>query len=227
MSDANRTPNAVTIVIADDHQIFRDGLHRLLEIEGDMQVIGGAADAEQALALTRTLHPDVLLLDLAMPRVSGLEALRELSEEREAPTRVIMLTAAIDRVDIVKALQLGARGVVLKESATALLMKGIRAVMNGEYWIGREAVTDLVFALRTVRGESDRTEAPVDHGLTDRELQITRLVVAATGNREIAEKLGISEKTVKHHMTNIFNKLGVSSRLELALFAINNDVGVQ
>ena len=226
MSDANRTPNAVTIVIADDHQIFRDGLHRLLEIEGDMQVIGEAADAEQALALTRTLHPDVLLLDLAMPRVSGLEALRELSEEREAPTRVIMLTAAIDRVDIVKALQLGARGVVLKESATALLMKGIRAVMNGEYWIGREAVTDLVFALRTVRGESDRTEAPVDHGLTDRELQITRLVVAAAGNREIAEKLGISEKTVKHHMTNIFNKLGVSSRLELALFAINNDVGI-
>ena len=226
MSEANGAPNGVTIVIADDHPIFRDGLHRLLEIEGDMKVIGEAADAEQALALTRTLHPDVLLLDLAMPRVSGLEALRELSEDHAAPTLVIMLTAAIDRADIVRALQLGARGIVLKESATALLMKGIRAVMNGEYWIGREAVTDLVYALRTVKGEADRSEAPSDYGLTDRELQITGLVVAAAGNREIADKLGISEKTVKHHMTNIFNKLGVTSRLELALFAINNRVRV-
>jgi two-component system nitrate/nitrite response regulator NarL len=212
---------AVRIVVADDHEMFRDGLRRLLESEGDLEVVGEAADASGAVALTRDLNPDILLLDVAMPRASGLDALRELAEA-PAQTRVILLTAAVDRADIVRALQLGARGLVLKESATAVLMKAIQTVMTGQYWVGRETVSDLMAVLRTLTTESGQSAPPANFGLTDRELQIAALVVTAAGNKEIGEKLGISEKTVKRHMTNIFDKLGVSSRTELALFAVHH-----
>jgi DNA-binding NarL/FixJ family response regulator len=166
-----------------------------------------------------------------MPRVSGLEALQMLAEEEssEAP-RVILLTAAIDKTDIIKALQLGARGVVLKESATSLLLKAIRVVTEGGYWVGRESVSGLIDALRnlgTPAAAGTRPSAPAaaPFGLTQREMQIIGLIVAAAGNKKIADALGISEKTVKHHLTNIFEKLGVSSRLELALFAAQHDLG--
>src|SRR5947209_1070151 len=123
----------IRILIADDHPIFRDGLRRLLESEPGFHVVGEGADGEQAFKLARQLKPDVLLLDLAMPHMPGLEVLRELANS-PTPVRTILLTAAIERPQIVEALQLGARGVVLKESATELLLKSIRMVMAGEYW---------------------------------------------------------------------------------------------
>jgi two-component system, NarL family, nitrate/nitrite response regulator NarL len=212
---------AVRIVLADDHEIFRDGLRRLVESEPNLEVVGEAADASGAVTLTRNLNPDILLLDVAMPHASGLDALRELAET-PVPTRVILLTAAVDRADIVRALQLGARGLVLKESATAVLLKAIQTVMAGDYWVGRETVSDLMAVLRTMTTDSARSAPPANFGLTDRELQITALVVTAAGNKEIGDKLGISEKTVKRHMSNIFDKLGVSSRTELALFAVRH-----
>jgi DNA-binding NarL/FixJ family response regulator len=208
----------VRILIADDHPIFRDGLRRLLEAEPDLAVIGEAVDAAEALTLTRQLAPDVLLLDVAMPNVSGLDVLQALTESPGRP-RVILLTAAIDKADIIKALQLGARGVVLKESATGVLMQAIRIVMQGGYWVGRESVSDLLRALESLAAGSEREDRLPAFSLTPRELQIVQLVVEAAGNKKIAETLAISEKTVKHHLTNIFEKLGVSSRLELALFA--------
>ena len=211
-------PATVRIVIADDHPIFRDGLRRLLEAEPDLSVVGEAVDAEDAIRLAWSLRPDILLLDVAMPRVSGLEALETILKTKEPP-RVILLTAAIDRADIGKALQLGARGVVLKDSATAVLLRAIRIVIDGGYWIGRESVSDLVVALRSVEVPSERPDQPSAFGLTQRELQVVALIVGAAGNRKIAETLAISEKTVKHHLSNIFEKLGVSSRLELAQFA--------
>lgn len=154
-----------------------------------------------------------------MPRRPGLDALREMSTETHS-ARVILLTAVAEKGQIVEALQLGARGVVLKDSATQILLKSIRAVMNGEYWVGRESVSNLVLYLRSL---VDSAAAPKQRkfGLTPRELEIVSAVVAGYANKEIAEHFKISEDTVKHHLSNIFDKVGVSTRLELALFAVN------
>ncbi len=215
----------VRIVIADDHPIFRDGLRRLLETEPDLKVIGEACDGAEAVKLARTLKPDILLLDLAMPRHPGLEALRELSSGAGATgVRVILLTAAAEKAQIVEALQLGARGVVLKDSATQLLLKAIHSVMSGEYWVGRESVSNLVQYLRTLVQSSGEEAKQKKFGLTPRELEIVSAVVAGYANKEIAVYFKISEDTVKHHLSNIFDKLGVSTRLELALFAVNQSL---
>ena len=212
----------IRIVIADDHPIFRDGLRKLLEEEPGLEVVGEAADGAEAVELARRLKPHVLLLDLAMPRRPGLEALRELKEGPEG-LRTIVLTASIEKRQIIEALQLGACGVVLKESATQLLLKSIRAVVGGEMWIGRGSVQDLVQYLRTA--DDAPPSAPASgFGLTPRELDIVETIVAGYSNREIARHLSISEDTVKNHLSNVFDKLGVSSRLELALFAVNHRV---
>jgi len=211
------------ILIADDHPIFRDGLRRLLESERDFRVVGEACDGIEAVELARKLKPEILLLDLAMPRRAGLEALRELSTDATA-VRVILLTAAAEKEQIVEALQLGARGVVLKDSATQILLKSIRAVMSGEYWVGRESVSNLVQYLRSLIGSSTVAARQKRYGLTPRELEIISAVVAGYANKEIAEHFKISEDTVKHHLSNIFDKLGVSTRLELALFAVNQSL---
>jgi len=212
----------VRILIADDHRIFRDGLRRLLEVEPDFEVVGEASDGRDAVAQVRELQPDILLLDLSMPGVDGLEALRGIGE-RPVDTRTLLLTAAIEKTELVTALQLGARGLVMKDSATSVLLTGIRSVMDGHYWVGRESVATLMEALRPLVA-APPSKPRHAFGLTDREREIVAAVVAALGKKEIALKLSITEKTVKHHLTNIFDKLGVSTRLELALFAIHHDL---
>jgi len=216
----SRRPQTVRILIADDHPIFRDGLKRLLESERDFKVVGEACDGVEAVKMVRQLKPEILLLDLAMPRRPGLEALREMSTDTTG-VRVILLTAAAEKDQIVEALQLGARGVVLKDSATQILLKSIRAVMDGEYWVGRESVSNLVQYLRGLVGSSSNVARQRRYGLTPRELEIVSAVVAGYANKEIAEHFKISEDTAKHHLSNIFDKVGVSTRLELALFAVN------
>lgn len=214
----------VRLLIADDHPIFRHGLRALLESEPDFQVVGEAADGNDVLAMAPRLQPDVLLLDLAMPRLGGMEALRELATAA-APSRralrIVLLTVAIEKRQIVEALQLGARGVVLKDAAALLLIKALRVVLAGQYWVGREPVPDLVqylARLAPAASAKDRQEP----ALTGREREILSAIVAGLTNREIAEKLGISEDTVKHHLSRIFDKVGVSHRLELAMFAVNH-----
>ena len=144
----------IRIGIADDHPIFRDGLRRLLEIEPDMVVVGDAENAAQAVAFAQAHRPDILLLDLAMPKISGLEALAA-TPEFTRTTRVIVLTAAIDTDDMVKVLMLGARGIVFKAAATAILIEAIRTVMNGRYWIVREPVSDVLGAIQELQLGAD------------------------------------------------------------------------
>jgi len=221
----NRRAQPIRILIADDHPIFRDGLRRLLEAEPDLKVVGEACDGAEAVKLVRQLRPDILLLDLAMPRHPGLEALREMSSGPASNSvRVILLTAAAEKNQIVEALQLGARGIVMKDSATQLLLKSIHTVMAGEYWVGRESVSNLVQYLRMLVQSSGEEARQKKFGLTPRELDIVSAVVAGYSNKEIAEYFKISEDTVKHHLSNIFDKLGVSTRLELALFAVNQSL---
>lgn len=208
----------IRILIADDHPIFRDGLRKLLEAEPGFQVVGEAADGVEAIKLVQQLKPDILLLDLAMPRLPGLETLRELTSV-DWSVRTIILTAAIEKPQIVEALQLGARGVVMKEAATAMMLKSIRSVMEGEFWVGRESVSSLVTLLREATAAPQK---PKKFGLTSRELEVVAAIVSGYTNKDIAQKFSISEQTVKHHLTSIFDKLGVANRLELALFAVNN-----
>ena len=216
------TPQRVRIVLADDHQMFRDAVRRLLDAEPDLVVVGEAGDGEEAVALTLQYEPDILLLDVAMPHANGMEVLQQIAAASKA-TRIIMVTGAVEENELRQALRLGARGFVLKESGAVQLLESIRVVHGGEYFVGRECMADLVSAVRS-RGVALEGRAPrkADFGLTTRERQIVSAVVNAYQNKEIAEKFAISEKTVKHHLTNIFNKVGVSNRLELALFAVHH-----
>jgi two-component system nitrate/nitrite response regulator NarL len=216
-----QTASATTVVIADDHALFREGLRKLLEGDPTLDVVGEASHGREAIRLVRALQPDVLLLDLLMPVASGLEALRELSTTPLA-TRTLLLTDKVGDSDIVDALQLGARGVVMKSDSCDLLFKSIRTVMAGQYWVGHECMGSVIDAMRH-RASAAGTEPPrPTFGLTARELEVVSTVVGGYPNGDIAQKYAISIKTVKHHLTNIFDKVGVSNRLELALFAVHH-----
>lgn len=214
-------PSPIRILIADDHPLFRDGLRRLLQAQPGFEVVGEASDGDVLVALTRKTKPDILLLDLSMPRQDGMAVLRELSAAK-IPVRTLLLTASIEKSQIVQALKLGAYGVIMKESTTQRLFDSIHCVMAGQYWVGRESITDLVRALRTVAAPTENGLRARDYGLTPREMEIVTLVVAGYSNPDIAQRCSISEQTVKHHVSNVFDKLGVSNRLELALFAVNH-----
>ena len=216
-------PPTVRIVLADDHQLFREAVRVLLDGEPDFEVVGEAGSGEEAVALTLRHEPDILLLDVAMPDRNGLTVLEQIAAASKA-TRIILVTGAIDEGELLRALQLGARGVVLKEAGATELLNSIRLVHRGEYFVGRERMSDLITALRGRAADSNtsaQNHVP-DFGLTPRERQIVSAVVNACQNKEIAERFAISEKTVKHHLTHIFTKVGVSSRLELAMFALNH-----
>jgi len=217
-SEESKMDLPIRIILVDDHSMFRSGLSALFQEQPDMQLIGQAGDGETAVKLTTELKPDLLLLDVALPHMSGMEVLRVLADSH-AEVKSILLTAAIDRQQMIEAIQLGARGVVMKGASVDLLFKAIRAVMAGEYWIDRGRVTDLAHALYNTMREQSPSPAKNGFGMTPRERQIVAAVLSGYTNRDIAEKLSISDQTVKNHLTAIYDKVGVSSRLELALCA--------
>jgi len=204
--------------VADDHAIFRDGLRKLLADAEEIQIVGEASNGVECVKMLAKLKPDILLLDLRMPEKDGLGVLEEVNFD-STPTRVIVLTAAEDDRDVVRAMRLGARGVVLKQSASDLLVKAIHKVFDGEIWLDNRMTAEVIDAFKKSAEAGQRREKPL---LSDREKEIVQLVAQGFRNREIGEKLFISEQTVKNHLHNIFDKLGVSDRLELALYAIHH-----
>jgi DNA-binding NarL/FixJ family response regulator len=214
-----KRPARIRILIADDHAVFRYGLRALLESEPRFTVVGEAVDGSEVAKLTRELKPAVLMLDLAMPRLTGIEVLRDLASAQDE-VRTIVLTAAIEKKQIVEALQLGARGILLKDAAIQLVAECIEKVVAGDFWVGHEAVTSLVdYLCRLKRGTAGTV--PRLKEFTPRENEIISAIVTGCANKEIAIKLSLSEDTVKHHLSNIFDKAGVSNRLELAIWSMN------
>ena len=203
------------IVIADEHPIFRDGLRSLLETEPGLHVAGDAADSVTAAALVRDLNPDILLLRMTRSGRPALDTLREV-DAAGAAVRTILLTTHVDTPEVLGALRLGARGVVPTDSSVDVLFESLRTVMAGHFWIGHHSVSNASAGLRKLNTERRRTKA---FGLTRRELEIVQVVVAGHTNKEIASRLSITENTIKRHLTHVFNKIGASSRVELALFA--------
>jgi len=211
----------ISILIADGQTLFREGLRELLEEQSDLHVVGEAPDGPGALRLVADLKPDVLLLDLEIPKLNGKEVLERLSAAA-AKTRTVLLAASIENDHMSEVFRLGARGLVLKESPTSLLLKCIRSVAAGQFWMVHGPVSD-------INSPDPGHTPPIDlrmqarrFGLTPREHEVLVLVIAGKTNKQIAEQFSISEQTVKHHITHIFDKVGVYNRLELALFAIHH-----
>jgi two-component system nitrate/nitrite response regulator NarL len=216
------TKKNIRILIADDHPIVRDGLRKLLLLEDDFEVVGEANDGCEVLDRVLELDPDVLLLDLRMPNLDGLSALQTLQQTNKR-TKVIVLTASEDKNEFVQAMKLGCSGIVLKQTAPELIVKSIRKVYGGEIWLDSHTTAAVMrqFASPNDPGGGGSGKARERSPLSTREREIVQLVAQGYKNKEMAEKMFISEQTVKNHLHNIFDKLGVSDRLELALYAIH------
>ncbi len=212
---------ACTLVVADDHQLVRLGIASLAAQHASLSILGEAADGEQALEMVQQLRPRILLLDLNMPKRSGLEVLRALTADSSITTKVLVLTSHIDTRGIREALSLGVRGVLLKSDVATRLIEAIEAVMSGEYFINGQSVTNVAAVLQALTEQLAGT-SPNTIGLSPRELEVVALVAQGAANQDIADALKISQDTVKRHLTNAFDKTGVSSRLELALFALHH-----
>ena len=225
-------PTKIRVMIADDHPIIREGLRKLLSLEADIDVVGEAADGREVLDKVGDLQPDVILLDLRMPNLDGFGALQTL-KHINCKARVIVLTASEDKNEFVQAMKLGCSGIVLKQTSADLIVKSIRKVHSGEIWLDSLTTAAVMRQFATPQEQAlHAAGAPVPPGrerspLSNREREIVGLVAQGYKNKEMAEKMFISEQTVKNHLHNIFDKLGVSDRLELALYAIHKGLHLQ
>jgi DNA-binding NarL/FixJ family response regulator len=218
-----RSPKSIRILIADGQPIFCQGLRKVIETQADLRVVGDTSDGIEALKLAREQAPDILLLDAA---IAGLDALRVLRDVRSsAPSvRTILLAAEAETPETVEALKLGARGVMRKDTPANLLLKAIRCVNAGQHWVRRDKISDVLQSLG--KETSPWLNGPLGRNLhiTSRQIQIISAILHGGSNKDIAKQFGLSEDTVKHHLTHIFEKLGVCTRLELALFAMDYDL---
>ena len=204
----------ITLVLSDDHPLILDGLENLFRLEKDFKVVARCLDGEEAVKAVRKHKPDVLVLDIRMPGTDGLSLLREMKKEKLS-TRVVLLTGALDEDELAEAVRLGVRGLVLKEMAPKLLVQCIRQVHAGELWLEKRSVTSALEKL--LQREAGQREVALL--LTPREIEIVKQVAAGLRNIEIAKRLFISEGTVKMHLHNIYQKLGVDSRTKLTRYA--------
>lgn len=208
----------IKIMIADDHSMIREGLKQLLELEGDMKVVAQASDGDECLSMLATCSPQVLLLDINMPKKNGLQVLQELKNKKNKP-KILILTVHNEVDYLLKAVEIGVDGYLLKDSESAELKKAIQTVVDGETYIQ----PDLIPALNSKMVERDSDNDKIE-SLTRRELQVLKLLAVGSYNKEIAEELGISERTVKNHVSNIFKKLEVTDRTQAAVFTIRNNL---
>ena len=209
------------VVIVDDHTLFREGLKTILGTESDIEVVADLDNAEDIVELVWQTRPDLLLLDIRMPQGSGLDAIPAVLKINPS-TQVLVLTASDEKEEHVRAFRLGAKGVILKDSARQTLMQAIRTVCRGEMWMDPRMSSALVDELTHMGGDSDTTALRQENGLTERELEIVRLVASGYKNKEVGSTLSISERTVKTHLTNIFQKLGVRDRVGLVMYALKH-----
>jgi DNA-binding NarL/FixJ family response regulator len=216
-------PTPIRVAIADDHPSRRQDLRQSLESQPGLYITGEASDANGAIQLARQTKSDILLIDFALSQRMELKAQSE-SGSHQPPVRIVVTLAAIEKAHLVEAFRIGARGVVLKGATPQVLLKNIRSVMAGQYCLESESVGVLVEALRESLAHATGTRSPKDYGLTRREVDIITKIANGRSNKEVGEEFAISERTVKHHLTNIFSKVGVSSRLQLALFAVNQQL---
>lgn len=223
-SESGRWPHisAVRVLIADDHPVVRVGVRNMLSAESLIDVVGEAGDGDEAVEQARRLSPDVLLLDLAMPRLSGFEAMQKIIAN-SSTVKIILLTGGISAQQVIEALQTGARGIILKSTLTDHMAEAVMCVAAGDYWIGGKRVVNLVRALQELEQKVIQPERKT-YGLTPREMEVVGCIVEGCSNRDIAKQFSLSEETVKRHLSNIFDKTGVSTRLELAMFAIAHEL---
>ncbi len=207
------------VVVADDHPVVRFGVRNILSLANGFDVVGEAEDGDVAITETLEKEPDILLLDLQMPRLPGLEAMRAIMN-RSPRVKIVLLTSLISTQQVIEALQIGARGIVLKDAVAGELSEALRAVLSGDYWINGGRVVNLLKALHDLMAKAAAVPERKTYGLTPRELEVVTCIVEGCSNKDVAKQFGISEETVKRHLSNVFDKTGVSTRLELALFAI-------
>jgi len=203
----------IAVLIVDDHSVVREGLRAFLQLQDGIEVAGEAGDGEEALEQALALRPDVILMDLVMPNLDGVAAMREL-RARVPESRVIVLTSFLDDERLLPAVQAGAAGYLLKNSEPAELVRAIRAAHGGE------TIIDPTVASRLVQAIADGRRSAADQALTRREREVLELIARGRSNKRIAFELGISEKTVKTHVGHVLAKLGVSDRTQAALLAV-------
>ena len=211
--------NKIKLIIVDDHDLIREGLNRILSFEDDLVILGEGKNGKEGLELIKTLTPEIVLLDINMPEMNGIETLKKIKEYSK-DIKVVMLTVENDRRTINEAIDIGADAYVLKESAGSEITNAIRLVHSGEKYIDK-ALVKIIFS--DIKNNFNKEKSILD-SLTDRELNILFEISTGLRNKEIAEKLFLSEKTIKNYVTNVFRKISVEDRVQATIFAINNNI---